>query len=603
MSEHGLRLPDQIKACLFDLDGVLTPTATVHAAAWKEMFDEFLQARADGPASRSRRSTRSPTTTSTSTACPATTAPALSCDSRGIDLPEGGAGRPAGRARPSTRSATARTSSCWSQIGRAAWRPTRARCATCRPSGPPACRRAWSPPAPTARDVLAAAGMDRARGPRRRHRRRGAAPARQTGAGHVPRRGAKPGRRPRRRPPCSRTRWPASTPGEAGRFGYVVGVDRVGQADELREHGADVVVADLADLLADRDPAPAFPVEPWRCARRPSSWTCWPSRESVFALSNGHIGLARQPRRGRAARPARHATSTACTRAGRCRTREAGYGYPESGQTVINVTNGKLIRLLVDDEPFDVRYGELRTHERVLDLRAGTLTAQRRLGCAVRPDGPDALHPAGVVHPARGRRDRLRGRARRPAAARGRAVRTGRQRAAAGRQRDPRAAAVLDSPLARRAARGARHPGVLVHQTRRSGCASARAMDHLVDCAGELDVRIGELRRPRPVHRRRAAWSPARPCGWSSSSPTAGRGSGPTRPARPGRRRRWPRPGTTGWDGLVAEQRRYLDDFWARADVEIDGDAGGPAGRPVRAVPRRPGRRPGRAAGRSRPRA
>ena len=39
---------------------------------------------------------------------------------------------------------------------------------------------------------------------------------------------------------------------------------------------------------------------------------------------------------------------------------EAGYGNPESGQTVVNVTNGKIIRLIIDDEPFDVRYGELR---------------------------------------------------------------------------------------------------------------------------------------------------------------------------------------------------------------------------------------------------
>ena len=39
----------------------------------------------------------------------------------------------------------------------------------------------------------------------------------------------------------------------------------------------------------------------------------------------------------------------------------------------MNVTNGKIIRLLVDDEPFDIRYGELRHHQRVLDLRAGTL--------------------------------------------------------------------------------------------------------------------------------------------------------------------------------------------------------------------------------------
>src|SRR5207244_3427337 len=52
---------------------------------------------------------------------------------------------------------------------------------------------------------------------------------------------------------------------------------------------------------------------------------------------------------------------------------EAGYGYPESGQTVVNVTNGKIFRLLVDDEPFDVRYGQLLAHERVLDLRAGVL--------------------------------------------------------------------------------------------------------------------------------------------------------------------------------------------------------------------------------------
>jgi beta-phosphoglucomutase-like phosphatase (HAD superfamily) len=39
-------LPDEVTACLFDMDGVVTQTATVHAAAWKEMFDEFLRQRA-----------------------------------------------------------------------------------------------------------------------------------------------------------------------------------------------------------------------------------------------------------------------------------------------------------------------------------------------------------------------------------------------------------------------------------------------------------------------------------------------------------------------------------------------------------------------------
>lgn len=42
----GFGLPSHVRACLFDLDGVLTPTAKVHAAAWKEMFDEYLRARA-----------------------------------------------------------------------------------------------------------------------------------------------------------------------------------------------------------------------------------------------------------------------------------------------------------------------------------------------------------------------------------------------------------------------------------------------------------------------------------------------------------------------------------------------------------------------------
>jgi beta-phosphoglucomutase family hydrolase len=42
-----LGLPDAIRACLFDLDGVLTRTATVHAAAWKELFDEYLRRRAE----------------------------------------------------------------------------------------------------------------------------------------------------------------------------------------------------------------------------------------------------------------------------------------------------------------------------------------------------------------------------------------------------------------------------------------------------------------------------------------------------------------------------------------------------------------------------
>src|ERR1700757_3213672 len=95
--------------------------------------------------------------------------------------------------------------------------------------------------------------------------------------------------------------------------------------------------------------------------------------ESIFALSNGHLGLRGNLDEGEPyGLPGTYLNSVYELRP--LPYAEAGYGYPESGQTVVNVTNGKLIRLLVDDEPLDVRYGQLRAHERVLDLRAGTLT-------------------------------------------------------------------------------------------------------------------------------------------------------------------------------------------------------------------------------------
>src|ERR1700722_2595193 len=88
--------------------------------------------------------------------------------------------------------------------------------------------------------------------------------------------------------------------------------------------------------------------------------------ESVFALSNGHIGLRGNLDEGEPfGLPGTYLNSVYEERP--LPYAEAGYGYPEIGQTVINVTNGKIIRLLVDDEPFDIRYGTLGSHVRTLD--------------------------------------------------------------------------------------------------------------------------------------------------------------------------------------------------------------------------------------------
>src|SRR5205085_10482192 len=117
---------------------------------------------------------------------------------------------------------------------------------------------------------------------------------------------------------------------------------------------------------------PAFAVEPWSVRETHLDLNVLAQSESVFALSNGHIGRrANLDEAEPFGLPGTYLNSFYEVRP--VPYAEAGYGFPESGQTVLNVTNGKIIRLLVDDEPFDVRYGRLLAHERVLDLRDGVL--------------------------------------------------------------------------------------------------------------------------------------------------------------------------------------------------------------------------------------
>src|SRR5579884_3023490 len=117
---------------------------------------------------------------------------------------------------------------------------------------------------------------------------------------------------------------------------------------------------------------PAFPVEDWKIHETELNLDILAQTESIFALSNGHIGMRGNLDEGEPhALPGTYLNSFYKLRP--LPYAEGGYGYPESGQTIINVTNGKIMRLLVDDEPFDVRYGKLQSHERELDLRDGVL--------------------------------------------------------------------------------------------------------------------------------------------------------------------------------------------------------------------------------------
>src|SRR6185369_6248557 len=117
---------------------------------------------------------------------------------------------------------------------------------------------------------------------------------------------------------------------------------------------------------------PVFRVEPWSLHETSLRLDVLSQTESLFALSNGFIGVRGNLDEGEPLGiPGSYLNGfyelTPLPLG------ESQYGAPESSQTLINVTNGKLIRLLVDDEPLDARYGHLAVHDRVLDFRAGTL--------------------------------------------------------------------------------------------------------------------------------------------------------------------------------------------------------------------------------------
>ena len=207
-------------------------------------------------------------------------------------------------------------------------------------------------------------------------------------------------RRRRRRRRSSRTRLAGVEAGRRRRLRLRRrGRPASARRQALREHGADVVVDDLAELLrheaiADRLPGRAVA----RARDGPGPRHARPGASRCSRCRTGTSGCAAtSTRASRTALPGTYLNAFYETRP--LPYAEAGYGYPESGQTVVNVTNGKLIRLLVDDEPFDLRYGEMLRHERVLDLRRGVLDREVEWRSPAGTAGPGAPHAARLARP------------------------------------------------------------------------------------------------------------------------------------------------------------------------------------------------------------
>src|SRR5581483_6915562 len=315
---------------------------------------------------------------------------------------------------------------------------------------------------------------------------------------------------------------------------------------------------------------PPFVVEPWSVRETALDLEALSQTESVFALANGHIGLRGNLDEGEPfGIPGTYLNSFYELRP--LPYAEAAYGDPELGQSIVNATDGKIIRLLVDDEPLDLRYGQVLAHERVLDLRAGVLrrTTEWRspAGAEVRVSSTRLVslaqrNVAAILYELE------------PLAAPVRVVVQSELVAnepGADPRLDPRAGAALDAPL--RSEGFAEHDArvVLLHSTKRSGLRLAAGMDHIVDGPPGTDVAadsapdVGRVTVAtelapgsvlRVVKLIAYAWSSRRSLPALRDEVVAALAE-----AR-----------HTGWEGLVEAQRAYLDDFWAGADVEIDGD-------------------------------
>jgi beta-phosphoglucomutase family hydrolase len=245
-----LGLPAGVDVCLFDLDGVLTKTAEVHAEAWKQMFDAYLEQRAARTGQRFAPFDVVADYEQYVDGKPRYEGVQSFLASRGIELPRGEPGDPPD-AETVDGLGNRKNEIVLRLIRERGVEPYEGSVRYVRAAKDAGLRRAVVSSSTNCRDVLVAAGIEdlfevRIDGvvAEREHLR--GKPEPDTFLAGASAFGAQPARAA-----VFEDALAGVAAGRAGHFGFVVGVDRVGQAQALREHGADVVVSDLSELLTD----------------------------------------------------------------------------------------------------------------------------------------------------------------------------------------------------------------------------------------------------------------------------------------------------------------------------------------------------------------
>jgi beta-phosphoglucomutase family hydrolase len=246
-----LGLPDGVTACLFDLDGVLTQTAKIHAAAWKEMFDEYLRARASARGEQLVPFDLHVDYDEYVDGKPRYDGVRSFLASRGIDLPQGTPEDP-----PSAETVDGlgnrKNEIVLRLIREQGVEPYDGSVRYVKAARDAGLRRVVVSSSTNCRDVLTHAGIidlfeeiiDGVVADREHLKGK---PAPDTFLA-----GAKAAGVTAAQAAVYEDALAGVQAGRAGNFGHVIGVDRVGQAEALKAHGADVVVRDLAELLDEQ---------------------------------------------------------------------------------------------------------------------------------------------------------------------------------------------------------------------------------------------------------------------------------------------------------------------------------------------------------------
>jgi beta-phosphoglucomutase family hydrolase len=243
-----LRLPDGITTCLFDLDGVLTQTAKVHARAWKEMFDAFLRDWSEAHGVSFEAFDRPTDYDEYVDGKPRLDGVRSFLESRDIHLPMGTPSDPPD-AETIHALGTRKNERVLELIGEQGVEPYEGSVRFAEQARDQGLRRAVVSSSTNCEEVLVAAGIDRlfeARVDGVVAEREGLAgkPAPDTFLHGAKLLGAEPAEAA-----VFEDAQAGVEAGRAGKFGWVVGVNRTGQAEALKQRGADIVVDDLSELL------------------------------------------------------------------------------------------------------------------------------------------------------------------------------------------------------------------------------------------------------------------------------------------------------------------------------------------------------------------